>query len=282
MNGSAHTLTIGRFSVSFPVFQTFALDGGAMFGSVPKALWNKQIQADEANRIPLASRSLLIEDGTRKILVDAGLGMRWSEKYRDIYQIVPQDKIDTSSITDVILTHLHFDHAAGVAAGGLEDAVSPAFPTASLFVSKENRKNAKSPHAREKASYLPYIIEAVEQHSFTTIEDGQEILPGIILHQADGHTTGLQWVELKDNGETLLFPSDLMPTSHHVHPAYHMGFDMCARTALEEKARFLEYAHTQNALIVFQHDPFVTASTVAKTDGGRFVLHPVLQENAVT
>lgn len=273
MTTSALSFKLGRFMVSLQTFQEFRLDGGAMFGSVPKTLWNKLLPADDLNRIPLVTRSLVIADKDRTILVDVGFGERWSEKHRSIYQVHARGSLLAPKVTDVILTHLHFDHAAGLAHGTESDALSPRFPEATVYVSSENLSNARNPHPKERASYLPLTLEALSLHQVKETVPSQEVFPGIFLHQAHGHTSGLQWVEVRDDGQTLLFPSDVIPTSHHLHPAFHMGYDMCAKTALEEKNNLIEYALQRDAFVVFQHDPGVEVTRLARDESGRVVAH---------
>lgn len=271
MSTPALSFKLGRFTVSLQTFQDFRLDGGAMFGSVPKTLWNKLLPADELNRIPLVTRSLVISDNNRTILVDVGFGERWSEKHRAIYQVQPRESSCFHDVTDIILTHLHFDHAAGLANGLESDVLSPRFAQATVYVSSENLANARKPHSKERASYLPLTLEALSLHQVKETAPSQEVFQGIFLHQAHGHTSGLQWIEIRDNDQTLLFPSDVIPTSHHLHPAFHMGYDMCAQTALEEKNSLIEYALQRDAFIVFQHDPAVELARLVRDESGRVV-----------
>lgn len=261
-------MQIGRYRVSFHNHGTFRLDGGAMFGAVPKALWERVAPADDANRIVMATRSLIIEDGKRKMLVDTGCGDKWNPKTRGIFGIPDGPYEPVEGVTDVLLTHLHFDHAGGLSR--LENgAPVPNYPHAMHHVPRENLANAQNPHPRERASYLAEIIGVLSQVDLRLTDDGQAIWPGLTVHRSDGHTRGLMWLTLSDGGETLAFPSDLIPTSHHLPLPYAMGYDMCAETVIEEKRQFLEQAVTGNWLVVFEHDPTVASGRLAFDERGR-------------
>ena len=251
-----------------------------MFGSVPKALWAREAPPDTENRILLATRSLLIEDGKRKILVDAGCGDKWTEKTRAIFSIgeIPDQYPDTPApqyplpgITDVILTHLHFDHAGGVSRYG-EGGLEPCYPGARHFVSAANRENAKHPNVRERASYLAENVDILDRIDLILTEDGQEILPGLTVHRSDGHTRGLHWIELTDGEVTIAYPADLIPTSKHLPVPYVMGYDMCAERSMEEKRSFLEQAVAGRWIVVFEHDPDLAAARLAFDERGRAIV----------
>lgn len=241
----------------------FKLDGGAMFGSVPKALWNRWIAADDKNRILMAARSLLIEVDDRRILVDTGFGDGWDEKQQLIFDF-SLVKLELGDVTDVVLTHLHFDHAGGAV---LPDG-SLAWPGAKHWVSSENYENARSPNVRERASYLPRIVDPLASANLVLTEDNDSIAPGVSVHRSDGHTRGLQWVLAGG----VAFPSDLMPTSHHLQPAYAMGYDICAETVLREREVFARQAAENSWEVVFQHDPQVQSARLTLDEQGRVQL----------
>ncbi len=262
---------------------TMMLDGGAMFGSVPRTMWEKKIAPDERHRIPLVSRSLIIEFGDRRILVDCGCGTKWSEKLRSIYEINSIPETDyPQGITDLLLSHLHFDHAAGISAWKDEShALKPLFPGARVLVQRENFNNATSPHIKERASYLTETVASLSFHELTLLDGKTEIFQGITVHPANGHTRGQQWISITDGGTTVIFAADVIPTSHHLHPAFHLGYDMCAERALAEKAELLHFAATNNAIVVFEHDAHVAALRVCFDSAGEITFAPFYGESVL-
>jgi glyoxylase-like metal-dependent hydrolase (beta-lactamase superfamily II) len=292
-------MKVGRFTISLHNHGFFRLDGGAMFGAVPRAIWAKGAAPDEENRILLATRSLIVEDGDRKMIIDLGCGDKWDEKSRSIFCIPDWPYVPVPGVTDVLLTHMHFDHAGGISReaansergarnvgsrgvrphppsgtspGAGEDSIEPCYPGARHFLPSANYENAKQPNAREKASYLPENVDALEMVELVLTEDGQEVCPGVRVHQSDGHTRGLQWVEVSDGDETIAFPADLFPTSKHLPLPYGMGYDMCAEKALLEKADFLRRAVEGRWIVVFEHDPEVGAARLEFDSRGRAVI----------
>jgi len=270
-------MKFGPFEVKTITFGTFRLDGGAMFGSVPKNLWSKRIAADAENCIPLAARCLHITYNDRQILVDVGLGDKWEQKQRDIFAIKnsPPDTLPfrVEEITDIVLTHLHFDHAGGIshwASADKREAVL-SYPSARIFLQRANLENAKSPSLRERASYLPENVNVLDSAQLHLVDGTAEILPGLWVHRVDGHTVGQQWVELRDGGCSIVYPTDLIPTSHHLSLPFTMGYDICAATVMKEKEAFLQHAISRNALIVYEHDPLVAASKVTLDQRGQYV-----------
>lgn len=265
-------MNVGDYKVSFLNFGNFRLDGGSMFGSVPKNLWSKLIPVDEENCIPLATRCLVLEGHGRKILVDCGNGTKWDEKRRKIFNIQAKEPealgLDPNTVTDVVLTHLHFDHCGGISNSKGERI----YKKAKIWVQKTNFENAKNPSIRERASYLEENYKVIESGDRFLIEGDKEIFPNVKVHVINGHTKGQQWIEISDNNDTLLYPSDLMPTSRHLQLPYHMGYDMCVDTLLNEKKIFLDYAVSKNALIVFQHDPDVESGRIKMIGQNRFEL----------
>jgi glyoxylase-like metal-dependent hydrolase (beta-lactamase superfamily II) len=286
MNNQNH-ITLDRYKISIINFGEFRLDGGSMFGSVPKALWSRLIPADTDNCIPLVCRSLLIEDETRKILVDVGTGDKWTDKLRSIYAINTTNFKDLpfkrDEITDVILTHLHFDHAGGITRysdNGSGD-IELTYPSARIHLQRANWERANKPTAKDRASYLvenidPLKIKGADLHLIDgVIGEAFEIFPGIKLHRVDGHTPGQQWVEVIGADERIFFPTDLIPTSHHVQLAFHMGYDVCADKLLVEKQAFLERACAPDVKVCFQHDRDVVFGRILPGDGGRFTNLPL-------
>jgi glyoxylase-like metal-dependent hydrolase (beta-lactamase superfamily II) len=267
-------MKIGRYSVKPVVFGSFRLDGGCMFGSVPKNLWSKSIQADSENCIPLVCRSLLLEDGERKILIDTGTGDTWSDKLRMIYGIslMPKESLgfQASEITDLILTHLHFDHAGGSSHQREDGTMALTYPTARVHLQAANWERAQNPSPKDKASYLPTTVEPLRQAGLQLCDGTVEILPELVVHRVDGHTPGQQWIEIGSGTERIFFPTDLIPTSHHIPLAFHMGYDVCADTLLREKLTFLERAAQPGVTVCFQHDATVAFAKVRQNERGGF------------
>jgi glyoxylase-like metal-dependent hydrolase (beta-lactamase superfamily II) len=268
----------GRFHFDIRSHGFYKLDGGAMFGNVPKPLWEKLIPADADNRIRLATNSLLVRTKDRLVLVDAGNGTRGSEKHLRVFGIEPfadgPPGIDPAAVTDVVITHLHFDHCGGLAAAGPEGPEGPPlrFPGARIHVQKSNLENARHPNPREKASYLAANTALLERSELKATHGTEEILPGIWVHRSDGHTRGLQWVEVRDGTRSLVFPSDMIPTSRHLPLPYAMGYDICVERLMAEKEELLKRAVENDWILVFVHDPDVPAATV-KIDGrGHFAV----------
>lgn len=244
-----------------------------MFGSVPKALWSRVIPGDEANRIALACRLLLLEGHGRKILVDTGMGNDWSPKERTIYaleSLIEEPLAEVCpGVTDLVLTHLHFDHAGGLGSLG-EDGANLHFPEARIHLSRANFDRACQPSVREQASYLPRFIDFLDQADTRWCEDGQEIFPAVRAHLANGHTDGMLWLQVGEGPGTVAYPADLLPTAHHLPLPYVMGYDMCAATTLREKEAFLQRAEAERWTLVFEHDAHTAAATVTRNPKGHF------------
>jgi len=258
----------------------FKLDGGAMFGSVPKPMWEKAIAPDEQNRIDMALRLILLRDlkSGRNLLVDTGIGHKWSEKLEKIYAIdhsqenlksvLAKEGLNFNDITDVILTHLHFDHAGGATQRDEQDRIIPSFPKARYYIQKDNYDWATRPNSREAASYLPENFEPLVKSGQLIICDGPQAFeneiswPGISVIVSYGHTIGLQCPKITLGGVTFFYPSDLIPTSAHVPLPWVMGYDIHVIKILDEKESVLKQAALEKWIIVYEHDPKVPASSV--------------------
>jgi glyoxylase-like metal-dependent hydrolase (beta-lactamase superfamily II) len=257
----------------------FKLDGGAMFGVVPKSIWHKTNPADSNNMIDMAMRCLLVEYENRLVLIDNGIGDKQDAKFFGHYYLHGEDTLEKSlntagfgfeDITDVFLSHLHFDHCGGSirrskSTGGFE----PAFPNA-VFWSNENHWNwATQPNAREKASFLKEnILPLQESGQLKFTHDGEELFPGFTVKYFNGHTDGMMIPHIQHNGHTLVYMADLLPTVGHIPVPYVMAYDTRPLITLDEKSRFMEEAAQNQFLLFLEHDPINSICTVKKTEKG--------------
>jgi glyoxylase-like metal-dependent hydrolase (beta-lactamase superfamily II) len=271
-------MTFGRFRVSLVNHGFYRLDGGAMFGTVPKNIWSHLIPPDGENCIRLATRSLRIDAGERSFIVDIGSGEKWPDKLRAIYAIqnlLPGETgFDPAAVTDIVLSHLHFDHAGGISRyrPGKPTEVELCFPQARVYLQAENYDTARNPNPRERASYLKENVQVLQQARLVLTHGSEEIYPDIWVHQNNGHTRGQQWLEMKAGHESLVFPADLVPTHHHLPLPYTMGYDMSAEILLREKGSFLSRAVAGRWIVVFCHDPDIPAGRVNIDEKGRYGL----------
>jgi len=262
----------------------FKLDGGAMFGVVPKTIWNKTNPADDNNLIDIAARCLLIEDGNRLILIDTGMGDKQSEKFFGYYSLWGNHSIDKSlakygfhrnDITDVFMTHLHFDHCGGsVQWNSDKTGYEVAFKNAKFWTNDNHWEWATKPNPREKASFLSENIlpmqESGQLHFIKRPED--DFLPdselGFGIFFADGHTEKMMIPQIKYNDKTICFMADLLPTAGHIPLPYVMGYDTRPLLTLPEKAKFLTEAAANNYYLVLEHDAHNEIITVENTERG--------------
>ncbi len=271
-------IRVGRYTLRVVNTGTFGLDGGAMFGVVPKPLWERRIPADERNRIPLAMRCLLLEDSDRLILIDNGIGDKSEARFQDLYRIeFESGSLDRSldaagfsrtDITDVILTHLHFDHCGGstVRTGGRLDV---AFPNAVFHVQQLHWVTANAPNPRERASFLSENLEPLASSGQLRLIDGNtELFPDVSVRTVDGHTDKMQMVIVKGDEGTLVYAADLLPTRHHLASAWTMAYDMRPLQTIHEKSAFLAEAHSRGWHIFFEHDPDVEIASLAESEKG--------------
>ena len=271
-------LDFGPFKIGVVDFGSLSLDGGAMFGTVPRTMWSRLIPPDEDNRVRIATRSLLVDAGDRRFLADAGSGEKLSEKMRSIYALdsrSPREAgLDPETVTDVVLSHMHFDHAGGICrfSDGYRRDLELCYPKARVLLQADNYAAASRPNPRERASYLKEDVAGLALARLELTRGSVEIHPGLWVHQTDGHTRGQQWLEARNGRESVAFPSDLLPTSHHLNSAYTMSFDMCAETLLAEKEAFLERAVEAGWIVVFVHDPEVPAARLKRDERGRTVI----------
>lgn len=256
----------------------FALDGGAMFGVVPKVFWEKTITPDEKNRITMAARALLLVGDGRKVLVDTGNGGKFNDKLKSIYRIdTTQSSLLTSlkalnvapdDITDVILTHLHFDHAGG-ATTRTADGVRPQFPNASYHVQQDHWFAALNTTERDRASFFEDDFVPLRDHGLLRFTEGEgEILPGIDVLVLNGHTSALQVPLITDGTTTLLCCADLVPLAAHVQLPWIMAYDLRPLVTLDEKRKILKEAVDEGWILFFEHDPTVVAASIKRGEKG--------------
>ncbi len=274
-------MTSDNIEIYLHKFGQIKLDGGSMFGSVPKEIWSKKIPADEKNRITLATNSIIIKTADKCFLVDTGNGDKWDEKRRSIYEFTYKPLNDPAQITDVILTHLHFDHAGGISYYTPSKELKLTYPKANIFLQKENYTNAGKPNLKERASYLKENVEILDKANLNLVEGSVEIHPGIWVHRIDGHTTGQQYVEIRKPNETFYFATDLIPTHHHLPIPFHLGYDICAQTTMREKQDFLDKVLLTDGTVIFQHDSEIQAGKIQIDKKGNYCLKEKIPINSL-
>jgi glyoxylase-like metal-dependent hydrolase (beta-lactamase superfamily II) len=259
----------------------FRLDGGAMFGVVPKPLWSRRAPADDRNRIGLAMRPLLVRSAAQTVLIDAGVGDKLSAKERDIYAVDQRTAslqqslagagIAPEDIDVVIASHLHFDHAGGFTV--MRDGrIGPAFPRARYIIRRQEWDDATHPHERNRASYVAEAyVPLVEAGVVDFIEADGEVLPGISVWRTGGHTMHHQLIRVTSGGRTAVFVADLMPTVAHLDEPWIMGYDLYPMDTLNYKKRFVREAIEGEYVIFFEHDPGISAGVIRERDGRKTV-----------
>lgn len=270
-------MQIGKYKLITIQSGLFRLDGGAMFGIIPKPLWEKTNPADELNRIELSTRNLLLISDDKKILIDTGMGNKWDDKSKNIYNIDPkfdlelkleQNGIKSDEITDILLTHLHFDHTGG--STKLENGkLIPAFPNAKYYVQKKNFEWALKPSERDKGSYIKENFEPLVKEGVLNLVDGEiDFDENISFRIINGHTFGQQMIKISDSANTLLYVADLLPFVSQIKIPYIMGYDLQPLVTVEEKKKYLKLAADENWKLYFGHDPNFAIATVKYSDKG--------------
>ena len=277
-------MQIGSFQLDIISDGSLRLDGGAMFGIVPKVIWEKVAEPDEKNRILIGLNCLLVRTSTDNILVDTGIGEKWSEKQMSIYAISHPPTILTSlanlglsakDISIVVNTHLHFDHAGGNTRFNAKGEIVPTFPNARYYVQHSEYKHASTPHERDQVSYLPENWQALEKNDqlFFTKET-EEIIPGISVFRVPGHNLDTQLVKITQANATVVFLADIIPTTAHLPIAWVMGYDLYPVELIEQKKLLIEQAISQNWICIFEHDAKIPTGKIV-SNGQKYQVEPI-------
>ena len=270
----------------------FKLDGGAMFGIVPKQMWEKLNPPDENNMCTWSMQCLLVEIDDRKILIDTGMGNKQDEKFRshfepfgddNLLQSIQNQGITPDEITDVFLTHLHFDHCGGAISRNTEGVLVPTFSNAIYWTNQVHWDWTMQPNAREAASFLKEnfvglleknVLKFVDFNSKTN--ESVELFPNFFVHFVHGHTEAMMMVRLKMGDKTLLYTADLMPSQWHINLPYVMAYDLRPLETLREKEAVLEQAITEGWYLFFEHDPTAECANLKRNERGRIVIDKII------
>jgi len=274
-------LKIGMYELIPVETGRFALDGGAMFGVVPKNLWEKSNPADDRNRISLALRSLLLKSDERTILIDTGIGTKFNDKLSTIYNVDTKTRnleknlaisnVNPEEVSDVILTHLHFDHAGGTTYWE-NDQIKLTFPNAVHHLQGEHWDWAHQPAEKDRASFLKENYYLLEEHNLLNKLTGPiELFPGLEILVMYGHTPGMQVIKISDSDRILLYCADLIPTASHIPVPWVMAYDNNPLITMNEKNKILTLAVKENWILFFKHDPYRAAATVTQTEKGYII-----------
>jgi glyoxylase-like metal-dependent hydrolase (beta-lactamase superfamily II) len=276
-------MLLGEIEVRYLDGGEFRLDGGAMFGVVPKVLWEKKSPPDEKNRIRMRANSLLVRAGGRTIVIETGNGTKWDAKQRAIYAFQDGDPLIDSlgkagvqphEVDLVINTHLHFDHAGGNTRYDGERLVAT-FPNARYVVQCGELKHAAEPTERDKASYFAENFDPISSaEQWQLVEGNVEIVPGISVERIAGHNADIQAVLLQGGGKRIAFVADLFPTRHHIPLPWIMAYDLYPLQSLETKRKWVPRIVKEEWIVVFGHDPEVAAATLHENDG-KIEVNPV-------
>lgn len=255
----------------------FRLDGGAMFGVVPKVLWSKNEEVDDINRILMCCNPLLVQTGEANLLIDTGIGEKDDEKFTSIYavdlprKLIPGLKklgLEPEDITHVVNTHLHFDHCGGNTRLDNDGKIVPAFPRAQYCIQKMEWEDAISPNARSKASYLKDNLAPIQDAGLVKLLEGdEEVIPGVQVLVTGGHTQGHQIIKITSGGETAVYLADLIPLVSQIKPSWVMSYDLYPVDTVDYKEKFIDEAFDNHYLLLFEHSPHIKAGYLGKKDG---------------
>ena len=271
-------MQFGDYRVEIVPDTEFRLDGGAMFGVVPRTLWSRVCPPDEQNRIRMNMNCVFIDTGDERILIETGIGEKWPAKHTEMYGITRERAlaqsirafagVEPDSITIVVNTHLHFDHAGGNTVLNEAGHAVPAFPNARYFVSKDEHAHAEAPSERDRASYLPDNWRPLVASGQLELKEADyEVVPGLRLETYPGHNRSMQCWRLDAKGQTLFGFADLVPMRAHVPFAWIMGYDLFPTETLEMKKKLLPQAAREGWACLFYHDPDQPLCTLVEADG---------------
>jgi methylmalonyl-CoA epimerase len=278
--------TVGRHALGDLELVTLSdgfiwLDGGAMFGVVPRTLWEKRLPPDDSNRIPLGMRPLIVRSEKHTVIIDAGCGDKMDPKLAQIYNLDRRYHLDhalaeagiaVDDIDMVLASHLHFDHVGGFTALDASGKLVPRFPKARYIAHRAEWDDAVHPHERNRASYLQENFVPLDAAGvLTLVDDGAEIIPGVRYRRSGGHTPNHQVVMIESGGRTAVFTADMYPTSVHISDPWIMGYDLYPMDTLAFKRGFAREAIDREYLLFFEHDPSMAAGYLREKDGKRFV-----------
>jgi len=275
---SVFIMMLGDYRIETIPDAEFRLDGGAMFGVVPRVVWERVAPPDELNRIRLQMNCLFVETPSDKILIETGMGEKWSEKQAGIYGVNRSQTFARSlfektgyqpeDITIVVNTHLHFDHCGGNTIKNESGETLPQFPNARYFVSENEFNHAVNPTERDRASYVSENWEAVQKSGQLELKPGvYQIINGITMTEMRGHNGTMQTVKIESSGEILYSFSDLIPTTHHISLPWIMSYDLFPFETLENKKRLLPQALKENWICLFYHDFEMPLCRLSEIDG---------------
>ena len=263
-------MKIGQYKLYSIETSEFGLDGGAMFGIIPKIMWEKKAPSDSLNRIKMVTRSLLLVSDSHKILIDTGNGSKWTKKYLELYNIdLSMYNIDSSlkkygftvdDITDVVCTHLHFDHAGGKTIYH-ENNLVPTFSNATYWIGEKNWNLANHPSQKDQGSFMECDWEVLAQNNMIMLVK-DKFLPGLEIYFTEGHTDGLMHPVISDGNKTLFYGADIFPTAAHIPVPWVMSYDLRPAETIKEKDSLLKKMHDEEWILFFEHDPIYQACTI--------------------
>jgi len=271
-------MQFGDYRVEIVSDCEFRLDGGAMFGVVPRNLWSRHFPPDDQNRIRMNMNCVFVDTGKERVLIETGIGDKWSDKHRAMYGIDRRRTLEESlraiagvsanEITIVVNTHLHFDHAGGNTRLDDKGKVVPAFPNARYFVSRAEYEHAEAPHERDRASYLPDNWRPLKDSGQLELKESEyEVVPGLRMQTQPGHNRSMQCWRLQQNRRTLFGFADLVPTRAHLPFAWVMGYDLYPIETVEAKKKLLPKAARENWTCLFYHDPDQPLGRLVEEEG---------------
>lgn len=264
----------------------FKLDGGAMFGVVPKQLWTRKMNADENNMCTWSMRSILIETQNRKILVDTGIGQKQDEKFRSHFHphgpklenSLQEEGLSPSDITDVFLTHFHFDHVGGAVSMDEDGKLVPTFPNAKYWTNREHFEWAYNPNPREAASYLKENFVPLKEREvlhYIECKDGEEWLPNIRIRYCNGHTRAMMLLDMTVAGRRVIYAADLFPSYAHISLPWVMAYDVEPLETLKEKEKILNELYDDRGLMLFEHDAINECASLKRDQKGRIRIEDI-------